>query len=115
LFLALLQDTGSLGIGPHHLHQFHLYGRQIFTYVHLAGTIRVSDCGMSWLGFHPGKNAHQQNNDGKLQNQKSHLQPFRTWVSPAKVFFFSHLVRLSSQALFGFGNRLSGPDRYRVE
>jgi hypothetical protein len=50
-----------------------------------------------------------------LQNQKSHLQAFRTWVSPAKVLFFSHLVRVSLPALFGFGNRLSGPDRYRVE
>jgi hypothetical protein len=115
LFLALLQDTGSLGVGPHYLHQFHLHGRQIFTYMNQAGTIRVSDRGASWPGFQARKNAHQQNDDRKLQNQKSHPQPYRIWAPPANVLIYSHLFRPSWRALSGFENRLSGPDRYRVE
>jgi hypothetical protein len=120
LFLALLQNTGSLGIGSHHLHQLHLDGGQIFTYMDQAGTIGARTIGMSgrgmfWRRFHARKNADQKNDNRKSQDKKTHNQPFRIWVSPAKVLFFRHLVSSYSPALFGFGNRLSGPARYLVK
>jgi len=77
LFLALLQDTGSLGVGSHHLHQFHLHGRQVFARAYGSGLIGMSSRGVSGPPLYAREDADQNNDDRKSQDYMTQQNPQR--------------------------------------